>query len=211
MCNSICSPILLRPSPQEIVLGRLRGRIRRLFDVGASIRVENDGDAGDAGNRWGNGGFDQCATYNQSILPAIPIPNTVSYHYITNYIPQSLPVEGGSHREPLANDLLRERIAHIGEQTDLHKLHPSNPIHKSFAELFQKRPFPPRPLVLLPIAQQLRYFAKVKPYFSARAAKVPSAIRSFMDLLNSGQRSEFWRKATPYSSLVSSAATTRSA
>ncbi len=38
---------------QEIVLGRLRGRIRRLFDVGAIIRVENDG------------GFYKCTTYNQ--------------------------------------------------------------------------------------------------------------------------------------------------
>ena len=27
--------------------------------------------------------------------------------------------------QPLANDLLRERIAHIGTHTDLHKLHPS--------------------------------------------------------------------------------------
>ena len=52
LCNSVCSPILLRPSPQEIVLGRLRGRIRRLFDVGAVIRVENDV------------GFDQRATYS---------------------------------------------------------------------------------------------------------------------------------------------------
>ena len=39
----MCSPILLRPSPQEIVLGRLRGRIRRLFFVGAIVRVENGG------------------------------------------------------------------------------------------------------------------------------------------------------------------------
>ena len=31
---------------------------------------------------------------------------------------------------------------HIGKHTDLHKLHPSHPPHKSFAELFQKRPFP---------------------------------------------------------------------
>ena len=38
--------------PQEIVLGRLRGQIRRLFDVGAVIRVENDV------------GFDQRATYS---------------------------------------------------------------------------------------------------------------------------------------------------
>ena len=71
-----------------------------------------------------------------------------------NYIPQSLPIEGGSHREPLANDLLRERIAKIGEQSDLHKLYPSPPPYKSFAELFQKRPSPrsPRPPVLLPNA-----------------------------------------------------------
>ena len=33
---------------QEIVLGRLRGRIRRLFDVGAVIRVETRGMRGDA-------------------------------------------------------------------------------------------------------------------------------------------------------------------
>ena len=38
-----------------------------------------------------------------------------------NYIKRYLPVEGGSHREPLANDLLRERIAQIGEQIELHK------------------------------------------------------------------------------------------
>ena len=31
---------------QEIVLGRLRGRIRRLFDVGAGIRVEMRGERG---------------------------------------------------------------------------------------------------------------------------------------------------------------------
>ena len=47
--------------------------------------------------------------------------------------------------QPLANDLLRERIAHIGTQTDLHKLYPSPSPYKSFAELFQKRPFPRLP------------------------------------------------------------------
>ena len=44
----MCAPIWLRPSPQEIVLGRLRGRIRRLFDVGAVVRVEMRG----AGGLW---------------------------------------------------------------------------------------------------------------------------------------------------------------
>ena len=33
----------------------------------------------------------------------------------------------------------------IGEQTELHKLYPSHPLYKSFAELFQKRPFPSFP------------------------------------------------------------------
>ena len=60
-------------------------------------------------------------------IPRVPqsLPKTVSTHYRGNEIPQSLPVEGGSLREPLANDLLRERIAHIGEQSDLHKLYPN--------------------------------------------------------------------------------------
>ena len=41
---------MVRPSQQEIVLGRLRGRIRRLFGVGAGIRVEMRGERGDARN-----------------------------------------------------------------------------------------------------------------------------------------------------------------
>ena len=35
---------------QKIVLGRLRGRIRRLFDVGAVFREENEGDDGGFNN-----------------------------------------------------------------------------------------------------------------------------------------------------------------
>ena len=66
-----------------------------------------------------------------------------------NYIPQSLPIEGGSHREPLANDLLRERIAKIGEQSDLHKLHPSILFIKVLRSFFKsdRLPVPPVPLV----------------------------------------------------------------
>ena len=47
--------------------------------------------------------------------------------------------------QPLANDLLRKRITQIGEQSDLHKLHSYPFPYKSFAELFQKRPFPSFP------------------------------------------------------------------
>ena len=36
--------------------------------------------------------------------------------------------------------------SNIGEQSDLHKLHPYSPQYKSFAELFQKRPFPRSPV-----------------------------------------------------------------
>ena len=51
--------------------------------------------------------------------------------------------------------------SNIGEQSDLHKLYPSPPFHKSFAELFQKRPFPPFPsfplsFPLYPPANQMR-------------------------------------------------------
>ena len=52
--------------------------------------------------------------------PAID-PVAVFHHYPIHEIPQSLSVECGSLREPLANDLLRERIAHIGEQIEWHK------------------------------------------------------------------------------------------
>ena len=43
LCKSVCAPGWFRPSPQEIVLGRLTRVIRRLFGVGAVIRVENRG------------------------------------------------------------------------------------------------------------------------------------------------------------------------
>ena len=45
--------------------------------------------------------------------------------------------------EPLANDLLRERIAHIGKQSDLHKLYPY-PFSQKFCQASFKKPcFPP--------------------------------------------------------------------
>ena len=77
-----------------------------------------------------------------------PQYSTVCYHYIGNYIPQSLPVEGGWLR-PAA----RERSSHVLDGTNLvrkrtctNEIHPQSP-YKSFAELFQKRPFPSSPLV----------------------------------------------------------------
>ena len=55
---------------------------------------------------------------------------------------QSLQIDGGSHREPLANDLLRERTEQYWCAHGLAQTISIHPIHKSFAELFQKRPFP---------------------------------------------------------------------
>ena len=50
LCKSDCAPILLRPSPQEIVLGRLRGRIRRLFGEIAFFRLLGGEDASVGGH-----------------------------------------------------------------------------------------------------------------------------------------------------------------
>ncbi len=43
LCKSDCSPIWCCPKHQEIVLGRLTKVIRRLFGVGAGVRVETRG------------------------------------------------------------------------------------------------------------------------------------------------------------------------
>ena len=50
LCKSVCAPGWFRPSPQEIVLERLTRVIRRLFGVGAVIRVENGGRDGGRSN-----------------------------------------------------------------------------------------------------------------------------------------------------------------
>ena len=70
------------------------------------------------------------------------------YHFVPqNYIPHSLPVEGGCSRS-------RSRTIYVGngslilvsKRTCTNSTHIQSP-YKSFAELFQKRPFPrsPRP------------------------------------------------------------------
>ena len=81
LCKSDCSPILLRPSPQEIVLGRLRGRIRRLFDVGAVIRVETRETRGTedsillGGHRWENFSHHKIARYSIPQRGILPLHN----------------------------------------------------------------------------------------------------------------------------------------
>ena len=99
LCKSVCVPIWLRPSPQEIVLGRLDGAIRRLFGEIAVIRAEKRG---------------FYRTFFYSLTSAIS-PRSVR-------IPEFSKLNSW---DPLANDFLRERITHIGEQSDLHKLYPS--------------------------------------------------------------------------------------
>ena len=103
------------PFPKKIVRERLtefgfpNSVIRRLFDVGAVIRVETRGDGRRAVQ------FCWVVTDGKNFpitkLHAILSPNEVFYHYIINKRTQSLPVEGGSRREPLANDLLMPRTA----------------------------------------------------------------------------------------------------
>ena len=118
LCKSVCAPILLRPSPQEIVLGRLRGRIRRLFDVGASIRMET---------RW----LDQCVTISPTNITRTPIPNAVFYHYIIHKWTQSLPVRRytppnntqmdaiAPRRRRIPSGAARERSSHVLDGTKL--------------------------------------------------------------------------------------------
>ena len=145
--------------------GAAHAVIRRLFGVGAGIRVEDEGDGGTCdsillgGRPWENISHHNIARF--------PSPNEVSYHYPINYIPQSLPVEGilpstihewtqslpvegGSHREPLANDLLMYWTAPNWCANGLAQTISINPFHKSFAELFQKRPFPRSPVPPFP-------------------------------------------------------------
>ena len=168
LCKSVCSPILLRPRHQEIVLGRLRGRIRRLFDVGASIRVEMRG--GNEGNEeraiqflWGGRPWEKISHHKITCLPS---HNAVSYHYKINYIPQSLPVEGwiwslaSQTREPLANDLLMYWTAPNWCANGLAQIKSIPPFHKSFARLFQK-PRSPRPRVPPQEWEMMRLYRKI--------------------------------------------------
>ena len=75
-------------------------------------------------------------------LSSHPQYGTVCHSYIANYIPHSLPVEGGCSRSRSRTIYVGNGRNHIGTHTDLHKLHPYPSPYKSFAELFQKRPFP---------------------------------------------------------------------
>ena len=76
----------------------------------------------------------------------IPPLHDKLHQYIINYIKHSLPVDGGWLR-PAA----RERSSHALDGTKLVRNRTCtnyilpNPFYKSFAELFQKRPYPPYP------------------------------------------------------------------
>ena len=104
---------------------------------------------------------------NQTITFTSHQYGTVSYHCIGNYIPHSLPVEGGCSRS-------RSRTIYIGNgsltlgstRTCTNYIHP-HPPHKSFAELFQKRPFPSSPP-----------FPKLYPALSPRRRRMTLVSRS---------------------------------
>ena len=98
--------------------------IRRLFDVGAVVRVETRG----AGNSI------LLESTNEKNFPitkvhAIPSPNTVFYHYPINEWKQSLPVEGwmllllmtaiAPRRRRIPSGAARERSSHVLDGTNL--------------------------------------------------------------------------------------------
>ena len=126
--------------------------IRRLFDVGAVIRVETRGERGDTRNVRFNFllGGRPWEKISHHKITRFPSHNEVFCHYKINYIPQSLPVEGGSHREPLANDLLMYWTAPNWCAHGLAQTPPISPFYKSFARLFQKprSPRSPRPPII---------------------------------------------------------------
>ena len=139
MCKSVCSPIWCRPVHEKIVRERLpMGSAfygERLRDIVYWVMVEY---------RVGDG-----IAYNfHWRLDRTPIhPRRVSPHPRISTL-MDAPTSNRRRIRPRS----RPRTiscglgrSNIGAHTDLHKLYPSNPPHKSFAELFQKRPFPSFP------------------------------------------------------------------
>ena len=146
MCKSVCAPIWCRPVHEKIVRERLpMGSAfygERLRDIVYWVMVEY---------RVGDG-----IAYNfHWRLDRTPIhPRRVSPHPRISTL-MDAPTSNRRRIRPrsrprtISCGLGRSKI---GAHTDLHKLYPSPPPHKSFAELFQKRPFPrlprsPSPLV----------------------------------------------------------------
>ena len=79
-----------------------------------------------------------------------PSPKNADPNLLYKAFPQKLYPALSPHRRRMLRSRLRTVSScqgrnHIGEQTDLHKQNPNPSPHKSFAELFQKRPFPRSP------------------------------------------------------------------
>ena len=145
MCKSVCAPIWCCPVHEKIVRERLRGRIRRLFDVGAVIRVETRGTC-DAillgGPRWEKFSHHIITRNSLPQRGILPLPNK----QMDAIAPRRRRIPSGAARErsPDAKDgaiLVRTRTC-----TNYIQIHPP---YKSFARLFQKprSPVPPHPRV----------------------------------------------------------------
>ena len=110
MCKSVCAPILLRPRHQEIVLGRLRGRIRRLFGVGAGIRVETRGNGGAIQFCWVD-----VHVKNFPITKVHAIPSPTGTLPLSNKRMDAI----APRRRRIPSGAARERSSHVLDSTKL--------------------------------------------------------------------------------------------
>ena len=141
MCKSDCAPIWCRPVHEKIVRERLpMGSAfygERLRDIMYWVMVEYRVGDGIACNfHWRLG-----RTFVQTRIPSSPPFPRVST-LMDAPTSNRRRIRPRSRPRTISCGLGRSKI---GAQTDLHKLYPYPLFHKSFAELFQKRPFPPFP------------------------------------------------------------------
>ena len=112
LCKSDCAPIWFRPRHQEIVRERLRGRIRRLFGVGASIRVEMRGERGDV--RFNFVGWTSMGKNFPSQNHTFSIPQRGILPLQTKLYPAIAP-----RRRRIPSGAARERSSHVLDGTKL--------------------------------------------------------------------------------------------
>ena len=110
LCKSVCSPGWFRPMHQEIVLGRLRGRIRRLFGVGAGIRVETRGNGGAIQFCWVD-----VHVKNFPITKVHAIPSPTGILPLSNKRMDAI----APRRRRIPSGAARERSSHVLDGTNL--------------------------------------------------------------------------------------------
>ena len=138
----MCAPIWCCPWHQEIVLGRLRGRIRRLFGVGAGIRVETRGNGGAIQFCWVD-----VHVKNFPITKVHAIPSPTGTLPLSNKQMDAI----SPRRRRIPSGAARERSSHVLDGTNLVSTRTcTNSTHipffiKVFARLFSKSRVPSSP------------------------------------------------------------------